>query len=373
MALQIVKATEAIPVEHPVFMLFGQPGICKSTLGYSFERPLLLDFDKGAHRAANRQDTLVIPDWDAVIELTASKAHLEPYATIVVDTVGRALDLMTAHLADGDAKNFPGGNPTLQGWGKLKTMFRQWVAHLRAQGKDVVLIAHDREDKDGDRRIVRPDIAGGSYGEVLKVADFVGYVQLNGKQRVLDFNPTDAWIGKNPAQWPAMPVPPVALCTRLGADLMAKGREALGNISAESAALAAQVALWRTKIEMEGITPGTLLGLVTEAQALQVPALQLQVKRLIMDRSKALGFTYDQAAKVFVDPKAGAGSQAVTQQAHPLDAGTTAQTTVVATTEQVELPPAAEKPARTGRSRRREDLGPSPTSMLPRAEEVHRG
>jgi hypothetical protein len=91
----------------------------------------------------------------------------------------------------------------------LKNRFRQHVATLRSLGKDVLLIAHDKEDKDGDTRIVRPDIVGGSYGEVMKVADFVGYVYMSGKDRILDFNPTDRWIGKNPAGWKPFVVPPV--------------------------------------------------------------------------------------------------------------------------------------------------------------------
>ena len=33
--MKIVKATEPITVEHPVFLIFGQPGIGKSSLGYS--------------------------------------------------------------------------------------------------------------------------------------------------------------------------------------------------------------------------------------------------------------------------------------------------------------------------------------------------
>jgi hypothetical protein len=207
--MRIIKAVDAIPVEHPVFLIFGQPGICKSSLGYSTKDPLLLDFDKGAHRAANRRDSLVIDTWKDVIELMDSPDALEPYASLTVDTVGRCLDVMTAHIAATDPKKAPGGNLSQQGWGVLKNTFRTWIANLRTKGKDVLLIAHDKEDKDGDTRVVRPDIVGGSYGEVMKVADFVGYAYMNGRERVLDFNPTDRWIGKNPAGWAPFKVPPV--------------------------------------------------------------------------------------------------------------------------------------------------------------------
>src|SRR5262252_4575498 len=185
--MRIIKGIDPIPVEHPVFLIFGQPGIGKSSLGYSCQDALLLDFDKGAHRAANRRDTLVIDTWTDVQDLIGDSDTLASYGTLVIDTVGRCLDVMTANMASVQPKLAPGGNPTLQGWGQLKTNFRTSISAIRSLGKDVLLLAHDREDKDGDYRIVRPDIAGGSYGEVMKVADFVGYLYMSGKDRVLDF------------------------------------------------------------------------------------------------------------------------------------------------------------------------------------------
>jgi hypothetical protein len=299
--MRIIKATEAIPVEHPVFLIFGQPGIGKSSLGYSMKDNLTLDFDKGAHRAANRGDTLLIDSWKDVIDLMESPDVLEPYSSLTVDTVGRCLDVMTAHLAASDPRKFPGGNPSQQGWGVLKSTFRAFAMSLRAKGKDVLLIAHDKEDKDGDTRIVRPEIVGGSYAEVMKVADFVGYLQMNGRDRVLDFNPTDRWIGKNPAGWKPFPLPPVAKAQSFMADLYQQGREALGGISAASAEIAAQVQTWREKFEA-----------ITDAKALneQMPlvkaitnaTVKAQAGKLLMDRGEALDLTFDAKAKQFTEP-----------------------------------------------------------------------
>ena len=60
---RIIKATDPITVEHPLFLIVGQPGIGKSSLGYSCAEPLLLDFDGGAYRAVNRRDTWPISAW----------------------------------------------------------------------------------------------------------------------------------------------------------------------------------------------------------------------------------------------------------------------------------------------------------------------
>lgn len=281
-------------------MIFGQPGICKTSLGYSTHKPLLLDFDRGAHRAANRGDTLVIDTWADIEELMKAEETLKQYSTLVVDTVGRCLDVLTAHLAKQDPKKFPGGVPALQGWGVLKNHFRNWIAALRNLGLDVLLIAHDKEDKDGDTRIVRPEIAGGSYAEVMKVADFVGYVQMTGRDRVLDFNPTDRWIGKNPAGWAPFKVPPVAKAQTFLADLYMQGREALGTMSDESAAVVRQVEAWREKIAglttVEQFTEqGPMIGALS-------PILKPQAWKLLTDAATAKGFKFDTKTKKFIAP-----------------------------------------------------------------------
>jgi hypothetical protein len=295
--VQIIKGSEAITVEHPIFLLFGQPGICKTSLAYSAKSPLLLDFDNGSHRAVNRRDTMVVRGWSDIEELMDNRGVLDPYESVIVDTVGRCLDMLTADIAVKEPKNAPGGNLSQRGFGSLKTRFRSWMSQMRLLGKDVILIAHDKEEKDGDLRIVRPDIIGGSYGEVMKIADFVGYISMNGKDRVLDFNPTDRWIGKNPAGWPQV-VPHVVNAQTFLADLMTAGRQALGGISAESAKTLTVVEQWREKLATM-TTPEALTDAVVDAVALG-PTLKPQVSKLIVDRGKALGFTFDKKVKKFV-------------------------------------------------------------------------
>lgn len=298
--MQIIKGTQAIPVDHPVFCWFGQPGIGKSTLGYSTQDPLLLDFDAGAHRAANRRDTLQIASWADVLELMDHRQALEPYKTVVVDTVGRCLDVMTADIIEKMPKLGPNGNLSQQGWGVLKTRFRTWIAQLRTLGKDVALIAHDKEDKDNDTRVVRPDIVGGSYGEVMKVSDFVAYVYMAGKDRVIDFNPTDRWVGKNPAGWSPCKVPPVGKAQTFMADLFDHGRAALGKISEESSKVASQVDDWRAQIQTFTNSEECNRAIPHIKQLPTV--LQPQVAKLLMDHAEARGIVFDKATKTFLAP-----------------------------------------------------------------------
>ncbi len=296
--MRIIKGTEAIPVEHPVFCIFGQPGIGKSSLGYSAKEPLTLDFDAGSHRAANRRDTALIESWADVEDL---REALTNYSTVVIDTVGRCVDLMAVDIIEKNPKHGRDGALTLQGYGVLKSRFRSWITCLRTLGKDVVLIAHHKEEKDGDSMIVRPDITGSSYGEIMKISDFVGYLYMSGKDRVLDFSPTDRWVGKNPGNWKPLKVPAIAKAQTFLGELMDDGRKALGSISEESSKVAQQVDDWRAKIGTLTTTDecNRELAVVIKIEPILIAA---QVKRLLMDRAKFLKFDYDVTRKAFVEP-----------------------------------------------------------------------
>lgn len=313
MALKIVSALDPIEVEYPVFLIIGQPGAGKSTLGYSMADPLLLDFDKGAHRAKNRRDTLQIDSWADAAELTHAEAQLQPYASLVVDTAGRCLDVLSTDIGKRDGKLArSGGALTQQGFGVLKSDFTAWVRSVRAMRKGLLLLAHDKEDKDGDVRVVRADVTGGSYGEIMKIADFVGFLRLEGKKRVLDFTPTDRWPGKNPAGWDAFEVPPIAQAGDFMATLYEQGKAALGGLSEASAAVARRMFEW--KLSLETICDGDgLTRAIEDGKQFTSEIEKRQAFKALQDRAKAIGFLWSKDQRAFVRDEAKAPGEPATE------------------------------------------------------------
>lgn len=121
----------------------------------------------------------------------------------------------------------------------------------------------------------------------MKIADFVGYISMSGKDRVLDFSPTDRWVGKNPGQWKPFKVPPVAKAQDFMADLFVKGRAALGSMSDESAKIVQLVDDWRAAIGTYK-TADECTKAVAEINAIALPIAQAQAKRLLADHAKTL-------------------------------------------------------------------------------------
>src|SRR5215469_3387275 len=114
MPIRIIPASAPMTIDQVVLGIYSLPGIGKTTLGFTAEAPLLLDFDKGAHRARNRKDTVSITNWDEIASLTED--DLKPYKTIIVDTVGRALDVLSADIIKNNPKHGNGGALSLQGF-----------------------------------------------------------------------------------------------------------------------------------------------------------------------------------------------------------------------------------------------------------------
>lgn len=211
--MSLFKDPSCLEVETTIkALIYGQPGLGKSTLALSAPSPVLLDFDGGIKRVngAFHCLTLQVKAWDEVIE--AMKEDLSAYKTIVIDTAGKMLDYMTAYIIKQDSKLAQrDGSLSLKGYGVRKTMFISFLSQCSIMGKHLVFVAHEREEKDGDTRIVRPEIGGSSAGDLIKELDLVGYMQAIGTERTISWTPTERHYAKNTCNLPPMQKIPVII------------------------------------------------------------------------------------------------------------------------------------------------------------------
>ncbi len=301
MALKILRETDPVNVDQLVLLIYGQPGIGKTSAAFTAKAPLLLDFDRGAHRSAFRKDSVPVDSWAEVAVL--SPADLKPYQTIIVDTGGRALDALTAHLIRENPKLArSSGALTLPGFGELKAAFTGWIKQLRQLAKDVVILAHDAEDKQGDDLIVRPDFQGGSRQEVIKAADAIGYLYQRGRDKVLDFSPTDRWIGKNCAGIEPVMVPDFAQDPTFLADLIQRMKDTLNRQTEQQKEAAAEMLEWKEVID-GAKSAAEFTTLVTSVQNASDP-IRETVKKMLVTAAKDAGYAYDRASGSFVEKAA---------------------------------------------------------------------
>lgn len=196
-------------------LVYGQPGLGKSTLALSTPNPVLFDFDGGIQRVngAFQCPTLQVQNWTEVLQ-ALQELEKEPndFKTIVIDTAGKMLDYMSTYIIQQDNRlGKRDGSLTLQGFGARKIMFINFLKRVSMMGKHVIFVAHEREEKDGDIRIVRPEIGGSSAGDLIKELDLVGYMQAIGNKRTISWTPQEKFYAKNTCNLPPMQEIPVII------------------------------------------------------------------------------------------------------------------------------------------------------------------
>jgi hypothetical protein len=149
--------------------------------------------------------TLQPTSWEDTNEALKEIAlEMPEVKTIVIDTVGKMLDFMSAYIIKNDPKMaMRDGSLSLKGYGVRKTMFVNFIKQLAMMGKNVVFIAHEREERRGEETFKRPEIGGSSANDLIKELDLVGYMYAVGKERVVTFDPAEYYYAKNTCNLPA--------------------------------------------------------------------------------------------------------------------------------------------------------------------------
>lgn len=295
--MQLIMPTEAVEVSSLITLIFGPPGSWKTSVAQTAESPLTLDFDRGIHRTAFRKQAARFGAWTEVDKVFDHSLFKE-CKTIVIDTIGRLLDLLTGDIITNNAKHGTrAGGLSQQGFGALKARFAFWINQVRNHGKDVVMICHDKEEKDGDTRVFRPDIVGSSYAEVMKLADIVGSIRFSNSKRVFDCNPSDNYVGKNSAGWPEMEIPPLKDRPTFLADLIADAKKRIGQVSAESAEVARVVDEWRATID-GFVDPAQFTGALSDIEQLPKPVFA-QVRTLLWNAAKDKNYGFNKESRTF--------------------------------------------------------------------------
>ncbi len=205
MGIHIFTPENTLLVESIKCYLYTDPGMGKSTIAHTAEKPVIFDFDKGQHRvsAELRRGTIVrIDSW---LDLESLKDDFyAPFKTIVADTVGSMLDAIKDHLSKNNDNLQRDKSLTIKAQGLAGSLFMKMVRKWENLGKDIVFIAHAVEQEAGKNKIkiVRPDLAGKNSAMLYRMSDIMGYLHAstdeNGADlRTIYFNPSESHHGKN--------------------------------------------------------------------------------------------------------------------------------------------------------------------------------
>lgn len=205
MGIQVFTPEQTLLVESVICYLYTDPGMGKSSIAHTANKPVIFDFDKGQHRVApelRRGSIVRFDNWSDLENLKDS--FYEDFETIVADTVGAMLDAIKDQLLKSESNRQKDQTLTLKAQGLATNKFMQMVRKWQSFGKDVVFIAHAVEEEAGKDKlkVYRPDLAGKNRNLLYRMADVMGYLHSstdnNGDStRTIYFNHAPTHHAKN--------------------------------------------------------------------------------------------------------------------------------------------------------------------------------
>lgn len=298
--MNLIRKPAEIEVKTTISaLLYGSPGSGKTTLALSMPAPLLIDCDGGVDRVQpnHLSDTVQVQHYEDVVDVL--EANLSEYKTLVFDTGGKLLDYMTDYLIRENPKiSKRDGSLTLEGFGVRKNRFISLLSRVQMMGKHTLFICHEKEERDGDDRIVRPEMGGSSAADLIKELNLVGYLQLIGNRRSVSFNPTSKFYAKNALGLPEiMYLPDV----RTGNNNFMQGvvqkyAEHQAGFKQQAQDYNELLNLWSGKVAAAS-EADSLNSILAEVKTVtHIWDSKLLISRIFADRASGLGLVFDKAS-----------------------------------------------------------------------------
>ena len=180
-------------------LIAGYPGIGKSTLALSAPTPLPLDVDFGIDRIEPRYRKPYIQpkSYDEILE-DLTPINLQDFDTLVFDTGGKLISLMSLWAIKKDPKyGQRDGSLSLKGYGFVGKEFVRLMDYCFYElQKNIVIVFHATEEKDGDNTRLRIKVEGQTKNNVWEPMDLGGFVEIYGNDRTIGFSNCERYFAK---------------------------------------------------------------------------------------------------------------------------------------------------------------------------------
>lgn len=303
-----------------VAMVYGSPGSGKSTIACSAPNAVMIDTDGGVMRinGAHQIPTLQVENWEQIVDSINEVKQTPEIESVIIDTVGKMMNYMEDYMRRFPTMSKSGylefnrdGSLSQKGYGRRKLMFNDFIKSITVLGKNVIFVAHDKEEKRGDDVVLRPEVGGSSTNDLMKELDLVGYMEMVNNVRTISFTPSDRFYAKNTCDMPGIIPVPVLIDDK--GDIVAENKFFGDVINNYRNRINANLANNRKLEDLKELIYANAkeINNAEDANNYMKWVLGLEhiynskaiASRALSDRAKELGLKFDKASKTYSNPE----------------------------------------------------------------------
>lgn len=194
MSITIYKASDIKKNPLINMLIYGGPGVGKTTFAATANKTLIFNFESGLNSISDCDvDVVDLPKLDNFSE-ALKIATSGDYETIVFDSLTRYSELKMDQILSADHKL----KPQIQHWGELVTKIKQLIWALQGKNLNTIFICLEKEVEQDGKLIKRPSLTGQLAQSIPAIVDVCGYLYVSedGTRR-LSINPTSRWYAKH--------------------------------------------------------------------------------------------------------------------------------------------------------------------------------
>lgn len=152
----MIKKPEEMTFSDKKFsmLLYGAPGVGKTTLALSAPDPIIIDFDRGMSRvkAQHRKTAIFCDNYEEVLTDIKSP-EVSDCQTLIIDTGGSFVTFLQdwAMRTNPTVNRQKNGAISLKGFGAVKSEFSRFTSMVKdVMNKNIIYVFHSQEQQDKD-------------------------------------------------------------------------------------------------------------------------------------------------------------------------------------------------------------------------------
>ena len=294
--------------EKLCMIIYGLPGVGKTTLAASAPKPIVIDCDRGMKRVnpEYRCDISNVSSYKDLLEDIKSLGN--EYETIIIDTGGSLIELMKEWAMDTEpTATKKNGGFSITGYGFVKSEFLRLSAELRKK-YNTIFIFHAAKEKQEEEFFYDLIVEGAAKTLVWQPADLGAYFFIQNGKRYMGFTPTANYSAKSAYGISGIVEVPELSGGEPNVFLTKLFEKVRANIKSETEAIAPK----HTAYESAMSCGRELVAAINHAADVE-PCLEAisniehalssekEIKALVKERLKELGITYNKETKTYED------------------------------------------------------------------------